>query len=89
LERKLSAENLWISEYKPWGDVWASITIKDISAKRALYLFAIRWMCNFPREFRVVVGDKIFAPTQPPVFEPSQNLILFCAVASDKKGETT
>jgi hypothetical protein len=79
LEKKLSTENLWIYEYKFWNEVWASISIKDISAKRVLYLFAIKWKCDFPSEFRVVVKDRIFTPTQPPIIEPAQDLVLFHA----------
>ncbi|MDR0678311.1 MAG: hypothetical protein LBF44_02115 [Holosporaceae bacterium] len=79
LEKKLSKDNLWISEYKPWNEIWASISIKDISSRRVLYLFTIKWKRDFPREFRVVVRDRIFIPTQSPIFEPSRDLVLFHA----------
>ncbi|MDR0968398.1 MAG: hypothetical protein LBL99_02040 [Holosporaceae bacterium] len=79
VEKKLSDENLWVSEYKLWNEVWASISIKDISARRTLYLFAIKWRRDFPREFRVVIKDRIFTPTQQPIIEPSQDLVLFHA----------
>ncbi|MDR2765944.1 MAG: hypothetical protein LBB63_00560 [Holosporaceae bacterium] len=82
LEKHLSDSNLWISEYKPWKEVWASITIKDISARRTLYLFALKWTVDFPREFRVVLKDKIFLPTQFPVVEPANDLVLFHATLS-------
>jgi hypothetical protein len=81
LEKRLSSENLWISEYKPWKEVWASVSLKDISTRRALYIFAVKWRGDFPREFRAVVNDKIFMPTQMPAQEISQDLILFHATA--------
>ncbi|MDR0677209.1 MAG: hypothetical protein LBF57_00845 [Holosporaceae bacterium] len=80
LERKLSADNLWVSEYKLWSEVWAAISIKDISSKRVLYLFTLKWKEDFPRDFRVVIKDRIFIPTQSPIVEPENDLILFHAV---------
>ncbi|MDR1551672.1 MAG: hypothetical protein LBS14_03280 [Holosporaceae bacterium] len=80
-EKRLSLDNLWISEYNLWKEVWASVSIKDISAKRVLYLFAIKWRHDFPKEFRVVIKDRIFMPTQRPIVEPSQDLVLFHASA--------
>jgi hypothetical protein len=79
VEKKLSVDNLWVSEYKLWKEVWDSISLKDISSRRVLYLFSIRWKQEFPREFRVVVKDIIFTPTQFPIIEPSQDLIMFHA----------
>jgi len=79
VEKKLSEENLWVSEYSLWKEVWASVAIKEISSRRALYLFSIQWQQDFPRNFRVVMKDKIFTPTQFPVIEPSRNMILFHA----------
>ncbi|MDR1561241.1 MAG: hypothetical protein LBS23_02700 [Holosporaceae bacterium] len=79
IEKKLSNDNLWILEYKLWKEVWASITIKDISSRRALYLFVIRWKRDFPTDFRVVIKDKIFTPTQFPVVEPAKDLLMFHA----------
>ncbi|MDR2107809.1 MAG: hypothetical protein LBO73_04845 [Holosporaceae bacterium] len=80
LEKTLSEDNRWISVYKPWREVWAFVSLRDISSKRALYLFAVRRRNDFPREFRIVIKDKIFMPTQPPTTEPSRDLILFHAV---------
>ncbi|MDR1982795.1 MAG: hypothetical protein LBQ08_03300 [Holosporaceae bacterium] len=82
LEKKLSQDNLWVSEYKFWNEVWASISIKDISSRRVLYLFTIKWKHDFPCEFRVSIKDKIFTPTQLPIVEPSQDLILFHATVN-------
>jgi hypothetical protein len=81
VEKKLSDDNLWTQEYKPWKEVWASISLKDISSRRVLYLFSIRWKQEFPRKFRAIVKDMVFTPTQFPIIEPSQDLILFHAAA--------
>jgi hypothetical protein len=78
--KKLSDDNLWISEYKFWNEVWASILIKDISSKRATYLFIVKWRRDFPRDFRVVVGNMIFKPTQSPILEAQEDIILFHAI---------
>ncbi|MDR1235500.1 MAG: hypothetical protein LBJ96_00680 [Holosporaceae bacterium] len=79
LEKKLSAENSWISEYKPWKEIWAAISLKNISRKGALYIFAVKWRGDFPREFRAIINDRIFMPTQTPASEISEDLILFHA----------
>jgi hypothetical protein len=79
LEKKLSGDNLWVSEFQLWKEVWASITIKDISSRRALYLFTIKWNKDFPSEFRVVINDKVFTPTQFPIVEPANDLVMFHA----------
>jgi hypothetical protein len=79
LTRKLSKDNLWVSEYKLWNEVWASIAIKDISSRRVLYFFTVKWGRDFPREFRVSAGDRIFTPTQLPVIDPSKDWVLFHA----------
>jgi hypothetical protein len=87
-DRKLSKSNVWILEYVYWNELWASIFIKDISARRALYLFVIKWRKDFPDDFRVVLNDKIFTPTQPPVRDPAKDLILFHATSKQRqKGE--
>jgi hypothetical protein len=77
LERKLSKENLWVSEYKPWKEVWAAISIKDISARRTLYMFAIKWRGDFPMEFRALLNGKVFIPTQKPAMD--KDVLLFHA----------
>ncbi|MDR0580725.1 MAG: hypothetical protein LBG04_01255 [Holosporaceae bacterium] len=84
IEKKLSDDNLWVSEYKLWKEIWASISLKDISSRRVLYLFSVRWKQEFPREFRAVVKDVVFTPTQFPIMEPSQDLILFHATAGSR-----
>jgi hypothetical protein len=80
IEKKLSNDNLWASEYVYWNELWASIFLKDISAKRVLYFFTIKWRKDFPVNCRVVVNDKIFVPTQPPIMDPSNDVIMFHAV---------
>jgi hypothetical protein len=81
-EKKLSSENLWITEYKYWKEVWAAISIKDISPKRTVYIFAVKWRGDFPREFRAVVNNNIFTPTQIPAEESCKDLILFHATTN-------
>jgi head-tail adaptor len=82
MEKKLSAENCWVSEYVFWKEVWASISIKDISSKRVLYLFVIKWREDFPNLFRIKINEKIFTPTQSAILDPSSDLVLFHAVVS-------
>jgi hypothetical protein len=77
---KLSDDNLWISEYELWHELWSSIFIKDISSRRALYFFIVKWKRDFPRNFRVRIEDKIFTPTQVPIFNPSDDTTLFHAI---------
>ena len=79
LKKTLSADNVWISEYVPWGEAWASVSVKYISSKGALYLFEVKWKKDFPRAFRVIMNDKVFIPTQSSITEPSNDLILFHA----------
>ncbi|MDR3151220.1 MAG: hypothetical protein LBT67_00010 [Holosporaceae bacterium] len=83
-EKKLSESNVWILEYVYWNDLWASIFIKDISARRALYLFVIKWRKDFPDNFRIALNGKIFMPTQLPVRDPAKDLILFHATVKQK-----
>ncbi|MDR1333862.1 MAG: hypothetical protein LBJ71_01440, partial [Holosporaceae bacterium] len=80
LERKLSKENLWVSEYKLWKEVWAAISIKDISSRRTIYMFTIKCRGDFPCEFRVLLNDKVFIPTQKPAVD--QDIILFHATCA-------
>lgn len=79
LETTLSADNQWIPKYTPWGEAWASVSVKYMSSKGALYLFEVKWKNDFPRAFRVIMKDKIFTPTQSPITDPSNDLILFHA----------
>ncbi|GHU12725.1 hypothetical protein FACS189449_06940 [Alphaproteobacteria bacterium] len=82
-ERKLSKDNAWFSEYVHWNELWASISLKDISARRVLYFFTVKWRRNFPNNFRVLVDDKVFLPTQPPVVDPSNDCVVFHAVTAE------
>ncbi|MCR5224459.1 MAG: hypothetical protein K6C34_00050 [Alphaproteobacteria bacterium] len=79
LKKTLSENNVWISEYESWGEIWASVSVKYISSKGALYLFEVKWKKDFPHDFRVIMNDTIFIPTQSPIAEPSSDLILFHA----------
>lgn len=79
LNEKLSDDNRWTSEYENWNEVWASVSLKDISSKRALYLFVIKWRQDFPTKFRVKINEKIFMPTQSAIVDPANDTILFHA----------
>lgn len=80
LNEKLSDDNRWISEYVFWKEMWASVSLKDISSKRVLYLFAIKWKQDFPQKFRVKINEKIFIPTQSAIVDPANETILFHAI---------
>lgn len=79
-EKFLDENNIWNTKYTFWKNLWASILLKEISSRRQLYLFCIRWMRDFPSNFRVKIGDKIFVPTQFPALDPPNGVILFHAV---------
>lgn len=79
IEKKLSEENIWFSEYIFWKELWASVILKEISTKRTLYIFIIKWNQSFPSSFRIKINNKIFIPTQPPVVDVSRDEILFHA----------
>jgi head-tail adaptor len=75
----LSPDNVWISEYTSWRELWASISIKYISSRSTLYLFAVRWKRDFPKNFRVRVNNQVFVPTQPPIQDLQTDFVLFHA----------
>jgi hypothetical protein len=75
----LSPKHVWISEYVFWRELWASISLKCISSRSTLYIFAVRWKGDFPGSFRVKVNGQIFVPTQPAVLDPQTESILFHA----------
>ena len=80
--KKLSSEGLWVTNYEFWKEMWASIVIKEISTSKAVYLFQIKWRGEFPKNFRVMMNDEIFSPTQPPVTDIIGDTILFHAKAA-------
>ena len=80
--KKLSSEGLWVTNYEFWKELWASIVIKEISSSRVVYLFQIKWRGEFPKNFRVIMEDRIFSPTQPPVTDVIGDSILFHAKAA-------
>jgi hypothetical protein len=43
-------------------------------------MFAIKWKGDFPREFRALLNDKIFIPTQKPAVD--RDMILFHATSA-------
>ncbi len=80
-EKVLSSDNVWISKYTEWKSMWASVLLRDLSKKNAVYLFCVRWINDFPTNFRIKIGDKMFIPTQLPVLDPPTGTILFHAVS--------
>lgn len=81
--KELSDDNRWISKYGIWKEMWASVMLKDISSKRALYLFVVKWKDDFPQNFRVKINDKIFTPTQSAIVDTADDAILFHAVLGE------
>lgn len=78
-KKTLSEDNVWISDYVFWKELWASVSLKDISPRRALYIFSIKWKEDFPQNFRVKINGKIFTPTQFPIIDACRDEILFHA----------
>lgn len=77
---ELSEDNRWVSKYVLWKEMWASVTLKDVSSRRVLYLFIMKWKDNFPQKFRVKINNKIFTPTQSAVANAADDTILFHAI---------
>lgn len=82
LTKSLSVDNTWVSSYAKFADVWAAINVKELTAKKCLYLFTIQWRENFPNNFRVMINDSTFIPTQIPIVDFKNNVILFHAIAA-------
>ena len=80
--KKLSPEGLWVTNYEFWKELWASIAIKEISTSKVVYLFQIKWRGEFPKNFRIIMNDEIFSPTQLPVTDVTGDTILFHAKAA-------
>ena len=79
LEKQLSENNCWTSSYISWKEVWAFMTIKNISSVKAVYLFIVRRKEGFPQNFRVKISDMTFTPTQIPVVDYRLDTIIFHA----------
>ncbi|MDR2681436.1 MAG: hypothetical protein LBB29_00070, partial [Holosporaceae bacterium] len=56
------------------------ISIKYVAIKKVIYFFTIKWRRHFPNNFRIVVDDEIFVPTQPPIADPSNDYVMFHAI---------
>ena len=80
--KKLSPEGLWVTNYEFWKELWAAIAIKEISTSKVVYLFQIKWRGEFPKNFRIIMNDEIFSPTQLPVTDVTGDTILFHAKAA-------
>ena len=86
LEKRLSENNVWKSEFIPWQELWASIQLGNIAITKTNYIFRVKWRGNFPKKFRVVVNDVIFFPTQMAAIDLKNDEVIFHAVREgDKK----
>ena len=81
-EKILSNENLWVTTYCFWKELWASVVMKELSSSKVTYLFKIKWKGVFPKNFRVIISDRIFLPTQTPEIDIVNDTILFHAKSS-------
>ncbi len=80
LEKKLSENNTWKSEFVFWNKLWASIELGNIAITKTNYVFKVRWRGKFPENFRVVVNDVIFVPTQTAAVDIKNDMVIFHAV---------
>lgn len=86
LEKRLSENNVWKSEFIPWQELWASIRLGNIAITKTNYIFRVKWRGDFPKKFRVVVNDVIFFPTQMVAIDLKNDEVIFHAVREgDKK----
>lgn len=79
-ERKLSENNTWKSEFTPWQELWASIQLGNIAITKTNYIFRVKWKGEFPKNFRVIVNDVIFLPTQTVAIDLKNDMVIFHAV---------
>lgn len=80
LERKLSENNTWKSEFLPWQELWASIQLENIAITKTNYIFRVKWRGEFPKKFRVIVNGVIFFPTQMAAIDLKNDMVIFHAV---------
>lgn len=85
LEKKLSENNTWKSEFVFWNELWASIELGNIAITKTNYIFKVRWRGAFPENFRVVVNDVIFVPTQTVAVDIKNDLVIFHAVRDGER----
>ena len=80
LERKLSENNTWKTEFLPWQEMWASIRLGNIAITKTNYIFRVKWRGEFPKKFRVIVNGVIFFPTQMAAIDLKNDMVIFHAV---------
>lgn len=85
LEKKLSENNTWKSEFVFWNELWASIELGNIAITKTNYIFKVRWRGVFPENFRVVVNNVIFVPTQIVAVDIKNDLVIFHAVRDGER----
>lgn len=84
-EFKLTETNEWYKKYKIWKEIWAQVKLKNVSRAGGVYFFCIDNISDFPEDFRVVMNNKIFVPTQLPIEDNATNKLIFHATCSENK----
>ena len=85
LEKKLSENNTWKSEFIFWNELWASIELGNVAITKTNYIFKVRWRGEFPEKFRVVVNDVVFVPTQTAAVDIQNDMVIFHAVRDGER----
>ncbi len=80
LDKKLSENNTWKSEFLPWQELWASIQLGNIAITKTNYIFRVKWRGEFPKKFRVLVNNVKFLPTQMVAVDLKNDIVIFHAV---------
>ncbi len=85
LEKKLSENNTWKSEFLPWQELWASIQLGNITITKTNYIFRVKWRGEFPKKFRVIINDVIFLPTQMVAIDLKNDMVIFHAIREGER----
>lgn len=85
LEKKLSENNTWKSEFLPWQELWASIQLENITMTKTNYIFRVKWRGEFPKKFRVIINDVIFLPTQMVAIDLKNDMVIFHAIREGER----
>ena len=85
LEKKLSENNTWKSEFIFWNELWASIELGNVAITKTNYIFKVRWRGEFPEKFRVVVNNVVFVPTQIVAVDIQNDMVIFHAVRNGER----
>ncbi len=85
LDKKLSENNTWKSEFIFWNELWASIELGNVAITKTNYIFKVRWRGEFPEKFRVVVNNVVFVPTQTVAVDIQNDMVIFHAVRNGER----